>query len=42
MVSYILGDARDTLTLTSSDTSAVDLLRAEGLMPELRFVHSTD
>lgn len=43
LVSYVLGDAPDQLTMTSDEVAITEMLTGEGLMPRLRFVsHSTD
>jgi hypothetical protein len=38
LVSYVLGEAPDQLTLSSEEAEAADLLTAQGLVPRLRFV----
>lgn len=38
LVSYVLGDAPDQLTMTSDEVAITEMLTEEGLMPRLRFV----
>ena len=43
LVSYVLGDTPDQLTMTSDEVAITEMLTTEGLMPRLRFVsQSTD
>lgn len=43
LVSYVLGDTPDQLTMTSDEVAITEMLTSEGLMPRLRFVsQSTD
>ena len=43
LVSYVLGDTPDELTMTSDEVEITELLTSEGLLPRLRFVsQSTD
>ena len=38
LVSYVLGEAPDQLTMTSDEVAITEMLTTEGLMPRLRFV----
>jgi len=43
LVSYVLGDTPNQLTMTSDEVAITEMLTTEGLMPRLRFVsQSTD
>ena len=43
LVSYVLGESPDQLTMTSDEVVMTDMLTSEGLIPRLRFVsQSTD
>ncbi len=41
LVSFVLGDAPEELTMTDEDMAIVGLLRAEQLIPRLRYQPST-
>ncbi len=38
LVSYVLGEEPDSLTLTAESARLADLISAEGLVPSLKFV----
>jgi len=38
LVSYVLGEAPDQLTMTSDEVAITEMLTTGGLMPRLRFV----
>jgi hypothetical protein len=38
LVSYVLGETPDELTMTSDEVAITEMLTTEGLMPRLRFV----
>ncbi|MBU6233542.1 MAG: hypothetical protein KJS64_04765 [Acidobacteria bacterium] len=43
LVSYVLGESPDQLTMTSDEVVMTEMLTSEGLIPRLRFVsQSTD
>ena len=38
LVSYVLGETPDQLTMTGSELAVAELLASEGLVPSLKFV----
>ncbi len=38
LVTFVLGEAPEHLEMTPADADVVELLRAEGMIPRLRFV----
>lgn len=39
LVSFVLGETPDELTMTSRDAEVVQLFTAQGMMPRLKFQH---